>query len=174
MKFHLWRKQVVKKSSIFWKKKRKSLKINDFRSKKSVQDESRTHTPNWALPPQSSASTNSATWTKKRAKDGTRTRDPDLGKVVLYQLSYFRSQFWPLWKGAFVNCGAKIQRLFELTKFFARKITFFWNYFFTPSRVKNSFWRWMSSNSPLYSKVIVVESCFSTPLIFMHMCCASA
>ena len=24
------------------------------------------------------------------AKDGTRTRDPDLGKVVLYQLSYFR------------------------------------------------------------------------------------
>ena len=30
---------------------------------KSVQDESRTHTPNRALPPQSSASTNSATWT---------------------------------------------------------------------------------------------------------------
>ncbi len=26
----------------------------------------------------------------KRAKNGTRTRDPDLGKVVLYQLSYFR------------------------------------------------------------------------------------
>ena len=25
------------------------------------------------------------------AKDGTRTRDPDLGKVVLYQLSYFRN-----------------------------------------------------------------------------------
>ena len=25
------------------------------------------------------------------AKDGIRTRDPDLGKVVLYQLSYFRS-----------------------------------------------------------------------------------
>jgi hypothetical protein len=25
-----------------------------------------------------------------RAKDGIRTRDPDLGKVVLYQLSYFR------------------------------------------------------------------------------------
>ena len=29
-----------------------------------------------------------------RAKNGTRTRDPDLGKVVLYQLSYFRI----LWK----------------------------------------------------------------------------
>ena len=25
-----------------------------------------------------------------RAKDEIRTRDPDLGKVVLYQLSYFR------------------------------------------------------------------------------------
>ena len=27
---------------------------------------------------------------QKRAENGTRTRDPDLGKVVLYQLSYFR------------------------------------------------------------------------------------
>ena len=26
----------------------------------------------------------------RRARDGIRTRDPDLGKVVLYQLSYFR------------------------------------------------------------------------------------
>ena len=30
---------------------------------------------------------------KKRAENGTRTRDPNLGKVVLYQLSYFRSKF---------------------------------------------------------------------------------
>ncbi len=29
-----------------------------------------------------------------RAKNGTRTRDPDLGKVVLYQLSYFRKIFY--------------------------------------------------------------------------------
>ena len=57
-----------------------------------VQDETRTHTPERALPPQSSASTNSATWTIGRAKNGTRTRDPDLGKVVLYQLSYFRDK----------------------------------------------------------------------------------
>ena len=28
-----------------------------------------------------------------RAENGTRTRDPDLGKVVLYQLSYFRKQW---------------------------------------------------------------------------------
>ena len=27
-----------------------------------------------------------------RAENGTRTRDPNLGKVVLYQLSYFRSK----------------------------------------------------------------------------------
>ena len=30
---------------------------------------------------------------KKRAENGTRTRDPNLGKVVLYQLSYFRISF---------------------------------------------------------------------------------
>ncbi len=28
----------------------------------------------------------------RRAENGTRTRDPDLGKVVLYQLSYFRKK----------------------------------------------------------------------------------
>ena len=39
----------------------------------------------------SCASTSSAIRaTKKRAGDGTRTRDPNLGKVVLYQLSYSR------------------------------------------------------------------------------------
>ena len=27
---------------------------------------------------------------QRRAENGTRTRDPNLGKVVLYQLSYFR------------------------------------------------------------------------------------
>ena len=29
------------------------------------------------------------------AENGTRTRDPNLGKVVLYQLSYFRNFFTP-------------------------------------------------------------------------------
>ena len=28
------------------------------------------------------------------AENETRTRDPDLGKVVLYQLSYFRNSKW--------------------------------------------------------------------------------
>ena len=44
--------------------------------------------------PETCASTNSATWaiikSKKRAENETRTRDPNLGKVMLYQLSYFR------------------------------------------------------------------------------------
>ena len=31
------------------------------------------------------------------AKDEIRTRDPDLGKVVLYQLSYFRIGILLLW-----------------------------------------------------------------------------
>ena len=51
--------------------------------------------------PETCASTNSATWALvlrqlkslseyQRAANETRTRDPDLGKVVLYQLSYCR------------------------------------------------------------------------------------
>ena len=31
---------------------------------------------------------------QKRAANETRTRDPDLGKVVLYQLSYYRITAW--------------------------------------------------------------------------------
>ena len=52
-----------------------------------------------ACAPETHASTNSAIWAythkvqKKRAENETRTRDPDLGKVVLYQLSYFRNFF---------------------------------------------------------------------------------
>ena len=33
---------------------------------------------------------------KSWAENGTRTRDPNLGKVVLYQLSYFRKFLWIL------------------------------------------------------------------------------
>ena len=44
-----------------------------------------------------------------RAKNGTRTRDPNLGKVVLYQLSYFR------------NCECKDKMLFCFCKITARK-----------------------------------------------------
>ena len=53
---------------------------------------------------------------KRRAENETRTRDPNLGKVMLYQLSYFRRSF--------CLTGAKI-RLFSIpTKF---QTTFFSN-----------------------------------------------
>ena len=61
-----------------------------------------------ACAPETHASTNSAIWAhthneqKKRAENETRTRDPDLGKVVLYQLSYFRN---------FLNSKVKINVL---------------------------------------------------------------
>ena len=31
---------------------------------------------------------------KRRAEDGTQTRDPQLGRLMLYQLSYFRNFLW--------------------------------------------------------------------------------
>ena len=33
----------------------------------------------------------------RRAENGTRTRDPQLGKLMLYQLSYFRRVCFPLY-----------------------------------------------------------------------------
>ena len=33
-------------------------------------------------------------WLKKRAEDGDQTRDPQLGRLMLYQLSYFRKKKW--------------------------------------------------------------------------------
>ena len=46
---------------------------------------------------------------KLRAEDGTRTRDPNLGKVMLYQLSYFRI------------CGCKYNVFFCTNNEFAKK-----------------------------------------------------
>ena len=54
-----------------------------------------------------------------RAEDETRTRDPDLGKVVLYQLSYFCGWYWIL---LFALAGAKIRRVWEMAKHFAKKV----------------------------------------------------
>ncbi len=55
----------------------------------------------------------------------TRTRDPDLGKVVLYQLSYHRIVA-PLRKSKitalFPKAGAKVLLFFDLTKFFSGKM----------------------------------------------------
>ena len=54
------------------------------------------------------------------AKNGTRTRDPDLGKVVLYQLSYFR-----VGQPLFFVCDAKVGIFSELTKYRAKKFAIF-------------------------------------------------
>ena len=118
------------------------------------EEETRTPTSQLTLPPQSSASTNSATspniksfiltgaqnrtrtctprdirtWNvrvyqfrhlgignnlfhlafiRMWAENGTRTRDPNLGKVVLYQLSYFRN--FPLYqRSTSLNAVAKV------------------------------------------------------------------
>ena len=49
------------------------------------------------------------------AENETRTRDPNLGKVVLYQLSYFRKTYRQA--SAFVwNASAKVCFFIELTK----------------------------------------------------------
>ena len=31
---------------------------------------------------------------QRRAEDGAQTRDPQLGRLMLYQLSYFRIPYW--------------------------------------------------------------------------------
>ena len=48
------------------------------------------------------------------AENETRTRDPDLGKVVLYQLSYFRS----ISMNRSLNGTAKIRQKSELANIF--------------------------------------------------------
>ena len=138
--------------------------LSYFRIRKSEEEETRTPTSQLTLPPQSSASTNSATsptftcyfmyvprtgleparlaahapetcastnsatWAYtfqenntgifpvvsiRRAENGTRTRDPNLGKVVLYQLSYFRIK-----RLQFFNCGCKSNIFFLNTQLF--------------------------------------------------------
>ena len=63
----------------------------------------------------------------KRAENGTRTRDPNLGKVVLYQLSYFRDFHSKL--ATSLDCGCKGNAFFETDKlferFFCKKVRFY-------------------------------------------------
>ena len=62
-----------------------------------------------------------------RAENGTRTRDPDLGKVVLYQLSYFRIMCLAFGADPFrfgLPIGiAKIGRFSIVPKFFEENCT---------------------------------------------------
>ena len=82
--------------------------------------------------PETCASTNSATWAFYHqddclnalfcstcwAENGTRTRDPNLGKVVLYQLSYFRI-FIPRRGASLSIADAKVLLFSEPPKLFA-------------------------------------------------------
>ena len=55
------------------------------------------------------------------AENETRTRDPNLGKVVLYQLSYFRIMF--LNRSTFIGfASAKVVAFFHSPKLFAKKL----------------------------------------------------
>ena len=53
---------------------------------------------------------------EKGAENGTRTRDPDLGKVVLYQLSYFRN--FALSERLSLVCGYKISTFYQTYQIF--------------------------------------------------------
>ena len=62
------------------------------------------------------------------AKNGTRTRDPDLGKVVLYQLSYFRSSLT-------VYIACRILRCKVTYFLFPLQIFFYFLFYHNPERI---------------------------------------
>ena len=62
-----------------------------------------------------------------RAKNGTRTRDPQLGKLMLYQLSYFR------------NSEYKVTPLFRIRKSCARKNAGYPTIIFSDARLRGFF-----------------------------------
>ncbi len=89
------------------KKNRKRLIINHLRFFFVLEAGLEPAQPQWPRDFKSLVSTDSTirASSRKRAENEARTRDPNLGKVVLYQLSYFRIS---------VLTGAKI-RAFTLT-----------------------------------------------------------
>ena len=138
--------------------------ISACTTSRSEEEETRTPTTQLSLPPQSSASTNSATsplpWNSipntewhivqnVRAENGTRTRDPNLGKVVLYQLSYFRL-FPTLHRSVPLNASAKVLLFSELPNFS-------WTFF----EKKMHFAHFSGKNAP-FSVVIVPFYWFSS------------
>ena len=57
------------------------------------------------------------------AENETRTRDPNLGKVMLYQLSYFRKFLWKPATLSFWDC--KGTQIFLTSKSFCKNFHFF-------------------------------------------------
>ena len=66
------------------------------------------------------------------AENETRTRDPNLGKVVLYQLSYFRITFRTQ-SSYFPIASAKVAPFLISPKYFAKKIKKSEKYRFAPT-----------------------------------------
>lgn len=63
---------------------------------------------------------------KSRAESGIRTRDPQLGKLMLYQLSYCRlSKYFCLYKQNFSQSGDKDKYFFEKYNYEISKILYF-------------------------------------------------
>ena len=58
----------------------------------------------------------------RRAENGTRTRDLNLGKVALYQLSYFR-----IHDRSLADCECKGSEKMSISKFFDLILQFFYN-----------------------------------------------
>ena len=75
-----------------------------------------------------------------RAENGTRTRDPNLGKVVLYQLSYFRKILSK--RSISLDCGCKGNAFFGTDKTFHR--------FFSKNFFSDSFYRLFIPYIPYY------------------------
>ncbi len=71
------------------------------------------------------------------AENGTRTRDPNLGKVVLYQLSYFRL-FFLFWKASLSIAHATVMLFSELPTPFSRLFKKNFN-FWLKSDLKDSY-----------------------------------
>ena len=79
------------------------------------------------LPYQGSALPLSYNSKKKRAEDGAQTRDPQLGRLMLYQLSYFRNFSGQRWIRTTEGVSQQIYSLPHLaTLVFARRV---FNYF---------------------------------------------
>ena len=81
------------------------------------------HSATWAYTDSSVVDTNSNLW----AENETRTRDPNLGKVMLYQLSYFRNftllflQYFKEQSVSFPFCECKGTAFFWTTKQILKK-----------------------------------------------------
>ena len=101
---------------------------------RSAQNRTRTCTVAKPLAPETSASTipppGHFITSKKtispclsRAEDGTRTRDPNLGKVMLYQLSYFRISLHQVYQSLlFLIASAKVSNFFISPNFSTRNL----------------------------------------------------